>query len=204
MLENTYFTQGYRKIFGFDEAGRGAWAGPVFAGAACLPLDREDLQDVLKGVRDSKQMTARQRGKMAEVIQQVALAWGVGSASSAEIDAYGIVPATHLAMKRALQMAQLEPDFLLLDSLKWPEMEHIPHVRQPKADTLSLTVAAASVLAKVSRDELMQALDKQYPNYGFANHKGYGTAKHLAALQTYGPIDIHRTNFKPIRMLMFG
>jgi ribonuclease HII len=201
MLENTYFGQGYRKIVGFDEAGRGAWAGPVFAGAACLPLDRDDLAHVLKGVRDSKLMTPRQRSKMVEVIKTTAVAWGVGSASNSEIDILGINAATHLAMQRALAMAQVEPDFLLLDSLRWPEMEHIPHLRIAKADSLSLTVAAASVLAKVSRDEYMREISADYPHHHFSDHKGYGTAKHMAALDTYGVTPLHRSSFKPIRMI---
>jgi len=198
MLEHTYRTQGYRCIVGFDEVGRGAWAGPVTAGAVCLPLERDDLMEVLLGVRDSKTMTRRQRARTAELIKQVAVAWGVGDATSQEIDELGIVPATRLAMKRALQAAQIEPDFLLLDSMPWPEMQHVKSFSTPKADTLSLTVAAASVLAKEWRDQHMREQDQRYPVYGFASHVGYGTAQHSAALKLYGPTPIHRFRFKPI------
>ncbi len=200
MYEHQFQQSGCHKIMGFDEAGRGTWAGPVAAGAVCLPLERKDLSKVLTGVRDSKQMTPRQRTQLADKIKIVAQAWGVGSASSAEIDQLGIVTATKLAMQRAFEAANFQPDCLLLDSLAWPEMT-LPQICLIKGDTLSLSIAAASVLAKVWRDENMQTFDQQYPQYEFGVHKGYGTAKHQAALKAYGPTPIHRMTFAPLRNL---
>ncbi len=196
--EHQYWKSGCHKIIGLDEVGRGTWAGPVAAGAVCLPIERKDLQKVLIGVRDSKQMTPRQRSLLVDTIKSIAIGWGVGSASAAEIDQMGIVPATKLAMQRALDMVNLEPDCLMLDSLAWPEQK-IPQISIVKGDTLSLSIAAASVIAKVWRDEFMRELDKQYPQYGFAVHKGYGTAKHQAALNEFGPSEIHRLSFAPLR-----
>lgn len=198
--EYQYWESGCHRIVGLDEAGRGTWAGPVSAGAVCLPLERGDLSKVLAGVRDSKQMTPRQRGILVERIKEVATTWGVGSASSEEIDEFGIVPATKLAMKRALEMTRVQPDCLFLDSLAWPEV-NLPQISLVKGDSRSLSIAAASVVAKVWRDEYMRELDKQYPQYGFAVHKGYGTARHHAALKQYGPCAIHRMTFAPLRAL---
>jgi ribonuclease HII len=200
LYEHQFQQSGCTNIMGFDEAGRGTWAGPVAAGAVSLPLERKDLSKVLTGVRDSKQMTPRQRAQLVDRIKEIALAWGVGSASSGEIDEFGIVKATKLAMQRAYQMANFRPDCILLDSLAWPEM-NIPQICLVKGDTLSLSIAAASVIAKVWRDEHMRQLDQQYPQYQFAAHKGYGTAKHLAALEQYGPSPIHRMTFAPLRKL---
>jgi ribonuclease HII len=200
MYEHQFQQSGCHKIMGFDEVGRGTWAGPVAAGAVCLPLDRKDLSKVLKGVRDSKQMTPRQRTTLVNNIKEIALAWGVGSASSTEIDNLGIVTATKLAMQRAFEMANFQPDCLMLDSLAWPEMK-FPQICLTKGDTLSLSIAAASVVAKVWRDEFMTTFDEQYPQYEFGVHKGYGTAKHQAALRTFGPSPIHRMSFAPIRNL---
>ncbi len=160
--EHQYLQSGCTKLMGFDEAGRGTWAGPVTAAGVCLPVERKDLTKVLMGVRDSKQMTPRQRETLAVRIKEVVVAWGVGSASSTEIDELGIVPATKLAMRRAFEMANFQPDCLLLDSLVWPEM-HIPQISLIKGDTLSLSIAAASVLAKVWRDDYMRAQDEHYP-----------------------------------------
>lgn len=200
LYEHQFQQSGCHRIMGFDEAGRGTWAGPVAAGAVCLPLDRKDLSKVLTGARDSKQMTPRQRAQVADKIKTIALAWGVGSASSAEIDDLGIVAATRLAMKRAYEMANFRPDCLLLDSLAWPEMT-IPQICLVKGDTQSLSIAAASILAKVWRDDFMRTFDEQYPQYAFGVHKGYGTAKHQAALKDYGPTPIHRMTFAPLRAL---
>lgn len=199
--EHQYWNSGYRRVMGLDEAGRGTWAGPVAAGAVCLPPDRHDLSKVLAGVRDSKQMTPRQRVNLVDTIKKTAVAWGVGSASAAEIDAIGIVPATRLAMQRALESSAFKPDALLIDSLVWPEMK-VPQLSIIKGDTLSLSIAAASILAKVWRDEHMRQLAEQYPQYGFASHKGYGTAKHHAALKQFGVCAEHRRTFAPIRALL--
>ncbi len=204
--EHEIYAQGCRHVFGLDEAGRGPWAGPVAAGAVCLPLERADLGKLLGGVRDSKQMTPRQRAQLVGQIQAVALAWGVGSASNQEIDQVGIVPATRLAIRRALEAAlaqvNFQPDCLLLDAMLWPEMAHIPQVSLVGGDARSLSIAAASVLAKVWRDEYMVECDKALPQYGFAAHKGYGTARHRAALELYGPSPLHRCSFEPVRRLL--
>lgn len=204
--EREYYAEGYTHIIGIDEAGRGPWAGPVVAGAVCLPMENPDLRKVLKGVRDSKQMTALQREALAEAIKQIALVWGVGSASATEIDELHIIKATKLAMQRALEMAlNAQPSFaadcLFLDAMLWPEMKHIPQVSIVGGDQRSLSIAAASVLAKTWRDEHMLELDVEFPYYGFAEHKGYGTAKHHAALKRYGPSPMHRLHFEPIRKL---
>lgn len=204
--ETSLRAQGYQIIAGVDEAGRGAWAGPVSAGAVCLPLDRDDLSRILEGVRDSKLLSPRARAALFERIQHTALAWGVGYAQHSEIDALGIVPATCLAMQRAVEHAaqqfpQIEPDFLLLDAIRWTSLNR-PHLALIRGDQLSLSIAAASVIAKVSRDRLMTTMDERYPGYDFALHKGYGTAHHQAALSEHGPSPIHRMSFAPLRAMM--
>ena len=189
-------------LAGLDEAGRGAWAGPVSAGAVILPHAlRADLCITLKGVRDSKQMTARQRFAWAVKIRRTALAWGVGFASHTEIDAMGILPATRLAMQRALAQLSLPPQHLLLDAVRLPAVA-LPQTVLIKGDVHSLSIAAASVLAKTARDELLIAWEQEYPGYGFARHKGYGTAAHRQALQLKGPCPLHRFSFAPIRDLI--
>lgn len=202
--EHRLIAQGYRVIAGIDEAGRGAWAGPVVAGAVCLPLESADLPVLLEGVRDSKLLSPRARTALTERIQKTALTWGIGLADHSEIDQIGIVPATCLAMQRALDAAtqrapDIQPDFLLLDLIRWQHLEH-PHLALVKGDQLSLSIAAASVLAKVYRDNLMVDFDSEFPDYGFAVHKGYGTAKHQAALKTHGVSPIHRMSYAPMRV----
>lgn len=205
--EYWYFERGYPYIVGIDEAGRGAWAGPVSAGAVCLPLDNPDLLEHLKGVRDSKEMTPRQRTRQVEQIKSIAIAWGVGSASSLEIDQMGIVPATKQAMQRAVDamihdFPGFAPDCLFLDSMTWEEAA-VPcrQVNIRGGDKHSLSVAAASVLAKTWRDDHMRELEQQYPGYDFALHKGYGTPKHRAALQAKGASPVHRMYYKPLQAL---
>jgi ribonuclease HII len=200
-LELALLAQGYRFVAGLDEAGRGAWAGPVVAAAVILPLDRCDLCDVLCGVRDSKQVTPRQRAELYPVIGRVALAVGVGISAPHTIDRDGIVPATRRAMLRALARLTLAPDYLVIDHLRLPEVT-LPQIGLPKADAHHLSVAAASIVAKVTRDRLMVLLDRYYPGYGLAAHKGYGTAAHRAALAQLGPARIHRRSFAPLRELV--
>ena len=193
---------GVLHLAGLDEAGRGAWAGPVSAGAVILPQDGQDVDLCarLKGVRDSKQMTPRQRRAWAINIRRIALAWGVGFASQAEIDALGILPATRLAMQRALAQLALPPQHLLVDAVRLPAVP-MPQTVLIKGDVHCLSIAAASVLAKTARDELLVAWEQEYPGYGFARHKGYGTAAHRQALQLKGPCPLHRFSFAPIRDL---
>lgn len=196
-FESVLWAAGVTRVAGLDEAGRGAWAGPVSAGAVILPPDPEIRQRLSK-VRDSKQMRPAERAYWAEIIKAQALAWGVGFASHLEIDAWGIVPATRAAMARALQNLVVAPRHLLIDALRLPEID-LPQTPLIKGDARSLSIAAASVLAKTARDALMVQLDEQYPDYGFARHKGYGTAMHRAALESNGPCAIHRMSFAPLK-----
>ena len=193
-LEQALWQKGIQRIGGIDEAGRGAWAGPVMAGAVILPNDSR-IGLTLAGVRDSKQMTPRQREKWALEIKSVALAWSVGMASAAEIDEIGILPANHLAMTRAITGLTLTPEYHLFDFIHWKTCPY-PGEKLVKGETQSLSIAAASVLAKTARDELMRTLEDQYPGYGFARHKGYGTAIHRAAIISLGLSPVHRKSFK--------
>lgn len=199
-LEMELHAQGYTLIAGLDEAGRGAWAGPVAAGAVILPLDREDLAEVLEGVNDSKLLTPERRAELAPIIKEVATCWAVGRVTNAEVDEFGIVTATKFAMERALRKLAQDPDYLLIDALTLSEdvmpLDH--QMRLIKGDQRSLSIAAASILAKVTRDEYMVGLDEQFPEYDFAGNKGYGTKSHRAGLERSGPCRAHRHSFKPI------
>ncbi len=191
---------GYSRVAGVDEAGRGAWAGPICAAAVVLPMDMPSL---LAGVRDSKQLSPRQRERQKAAIEQVATAIGVGWATAAEVDGMGVVPATRLAMARALHRLEGRVDALLIDYLLLPDIS-LPQRALPKADSLCLSVAAASIVAKVERDRLMIALDSTIPGYGFARHKGYGTRQHREALARLGPSPIHRMSWEPLRVGDWG
>ena len=191
--------EGFRIVAGLDEAGRGAWAGPVYAAAVALPQD-ERVCSLLSGVRDSKRMTPRQRDHWQDCIKSISIAWAVGSASAEEIDREGILPATCLAMQRALDELAYAPDHLLVDYISLHSCA-CPQLSLPKGDCQSLSIAAASVLAKTARDAHMRELDVRYPAYGFSRHKGYGTAHHRQALQHSGPCAVHRASFRPIRDL---
>jgi ribonuclease HII len=197
-FETSLWQAGVTLVAGLDEAGRGPWAGPVTAGAVVLPED-PGLATRLVGVNDSKQMTPHQRNYWAEYIQSEAVAWAVGQASHCEIDELGIVPATRLAMQRALQQLISPPAHLLLDAMLLPE-EDLPQTKLIKGDARSLSIAAASILAKTTRDAHMVLMDEQYPGYGFARHKGYGTRIHQEALIRLGPCPIHRRSFAPVRI----
>jgi ribonuclease HII len=192
--------QGYRFIAGIDEAGRGAWAGPVVAGAVILSLSCPKMAQILDGVRDSKQLTPRQRQTQYDVICQSAADLGIGVATPAEIDGIGIAPATRLAMQRAVAHLSLPPDHLIIDYMRLADLT-TPQLVEIKADGHHLSVAAASIVAKVFRDRLMVKYEERYPGYGFAAHKGYGTAAHRAALTLLGPTPIHRMSFAPMRAL---
>jgi ribonuclease HII len=196
--ERALQSQGYRLIAGVDEAGRGAWAGPVYAAAVILPLDRADLSDTLNGVADSKQLSPNRRESLLESISGVALGVGVGWSTATEIDEMRIVAATRLAIRRAIDALPISPDALLLDFLSLPELT-LPQRALPKADQRCLSVAAASIVAKVSRDRWMVELDKRHPGYAFSRHKGYGTAAHRSALARLGPSPIHRMSWAPLQ-----
>jgi ribonuclease HII len=195
--ELLFWDKGHTYIAGLDEAGRGAWAGPVYAAAVVLPLV-DEVPDALREIRDSKTLSARQREAAFEQISASALALGIGWATAEEIDARGIVPATRLAMRRALKALDVTADALIIDALALPTVP-LPQRYFPRADALSLSVAAAGIVAKVSRDRWMAAdAECDFPGYGFAQHKGYGTAKHRTALNDLGPCPIHRQTFRPI------
>lgn len=193
--------KGIQLIAGLDEAGRGALAGPVVAAAVVLPLDRFDLARALSGVRDSKQMSPAAREHWAIQIRNIARAFGVGSASAREVDRKGLLPATRLAMGRALAALQCDPGFLLIDHLPLPEID-LPQLPITRGDQQVLSIAAASVLAKVDRDATMRRLGKRYPSYGFAQHKGYGTAQHRKAILRSGPCAVHRRSYAPVQQAL--
>lgn len=180
---------GLRLICGVDEAGRGPLAGPVCAAAVILP---EHLQ--IPGLNDSKKLTDKKRRELFPVIQEQAIAYGIGLASEQEIDEINILQATFLAMRRALEQLTVRPEIALIDGNRETDFG-LPVKTVVKGDSLSANIAAASVLAKVTRDNIMVELAQQYPEYGFEIHKGYGTKAHYQALRTYGPCPIHRKTF---------
>ena len=188
--------QGYLLIAGVDEVGRGALAGPVMAAAVILP---RDMKFRWKGrVRDSKQLSPAVRGLLCEHIQKTAVSIGIGVSSHEVIDARGIVEATRQAMKSAIDQLSPAPQHLLIDYLHLPEVP-LPQKGIIHGDSLCLSIACASIVAKVARDRLMVALDGVYPGYRLAQHKGYGTEEHLACLQRLGPCPIHRLSFRPLK-----
>lgn len=199
--EQALRAQGLACIAGLDEAGRGAWAGPVVAAAVVLPLERADLAQALEGVRDSKRCTPVQREALFDRIHQVALAVGVGSVPAARIDRIGIVPATQEAMAQAVSRLPVAPQALLIDALQLPDCSLLQRALI-KGDARSLSIAAASIVAKVSRDRTMAALDARHGGYGFAQHKGYGTLQHRQALAWLGPSPLHRLSFAPLKKLI--
>jgi ribonuclease HII len=194
--EMELWNEGYLYVAGIDEAGRGALAGPVVAAAVIVPPGSA-LAGVWAQVRDSKQLTAVRRTELAMGIRSDSLAWGVGAATAHEIDQLGIAPATRLAMQRAISVLKPIPLYLLIDWVRLP-MLSTPQESPAKADSFFVSVAAASILAKVHRDQLMNEYDPHYPYYGFARHKGYGTRSHLAALGRHGPCAEHRLTFAPL------
>jgi ribonuclease HII len=199
-FEKNFWTRGLEYLAGIDEAGRGAWAGPVVAGAVILPrVHRIDELSALSGVRDSKLLSPAQREQLIEPIQRLARACATGLATHVEIDTLGIVPATRLAMCRAIQALSISPNALLIDAMKLDLP--LPQKSIIHGDQLSLSIACASILAKVTRDRLMVELDAEYAAYGFARHKGYGTEAHQAALAKFGACRVHRVSFTPIKNL---
>ncbi len=196
-FECALWGQGVRLIAGVDEAGRGALAGPVAAGAVVLPHAQDDLMDCLNGVRDSKVMTPADRQAWAREIKAAAVAWGVGMAGPEEIDRLGIVPATCLAAMRALEQLELTPEHLLVDYLTLPDVD-LPQTPVVKGDARSLSIAAASVLAKTARDAVLVDLEGTFPGYHFASNKGYATLAHRQSLGALGPCDAHRRSFAPV------
>ncbi|GCE19574.1 ribonuclease HII [Dictyobacter kobayashii] len=199
--EMALYEQGYSFIAGLDEAGRGCLAGPVVAGAVILPRSENTLE-LFAGVNDSKQLSPAARERFYEHIMQHALAVGVGIGSVAVIDERNILQATKHAMGLALKQLTPAPDALLLDAIYLPKVA-LPQRSIIKGDARSLSIAAASIIAKVTRDRLMVELHKEYPHYGFDQHKGYGTVAHVTALHTHGVTPHHRRSFSPVSE-MFG
>ena len=196
-FEQGLWAQGCLSVAGIDEAGRGAWAGPVSAGAVILPAD-PDILTRLEGVRDSKLMTPAERETMFDVITANAAAWAVGKSEAEEIDRIGILNATKNAMKRAVAALGVQPDHLLIDYVRLHDVT-IPQTGIKHGDMLSLSIACASVLAKVTRDRYMRGeAAALYPQSGFDQHKGYGTKLHQQALAEFGPCPIHRRSFRPL------
>ena len=188
-IEEGYYAQGIKVICGMDEAGRGPLAGPVCAAAVILP---EHLE--LPGLTDSKKLTDKKRRELYPIIKEQAIAYGIGFADEREIDEINILQATFLAMSRALEQLGVKPELALIDGNREKDFG-IPVKTVVKGDSLSANIAAASVLAKVARDDLMVEMARQYPEYGFEIHKGYGTKAHYAALREHGPSPIHRMTF---------
>jgi len=209
-FEADAWAQGFTAVAGVDEVGRGPLAGPVVAAAVILPQAFTHPE-----IKDSKMLSAKQREKLAPIIEQAALSWALGIVDVAGIDRLNILRASLTAMAQALHGLNRQADYVLIDGnqkiplevfaalatnqAKPPEQKTIV-----KGDQLCLSIAAASILAKVARDRMMVDFDAQYPEYGFAGHKGYGSAAHLAALRRYGPTPIHRRSFKPVRELLIA
>lgn len=188
-IEDALYEKGVKVICGVDEAGRGPLAGPVCAAAVILPPHLE-----IPGLNDSKKLTDKRRRELFPLIQEKALAYGIAFADHSEIDAINILQATYMAMERALTQLSVKPDIALIDGNRAKDFG-LPVQTVVHGDSLSANIAAASVLAKVTRDDLMQQMAQQYPQYGFEIHKGYGTKAHYEAIAQYGPCPIHRTTF---------
>ena len=187
---------GYQLIAGIDEAGRGALAGPVVAAAVILPhhIDTPWLSQI----KDSKQLSPTKRELLFHHINELAISIGIGMIHNEVIDAQGIIKATRLAMKQAVDQLSPPPEFLVIDYMLLPQVS-LPQKGITNGDSLCFSIACASIMAKVARDQLMVELDKTFPGYGLAQHKGYGTKEHFSCLQRLGPSPIHRQSFKPVK-----
>ncbi len=181
---------GYRQIAGIDEAGRGALAGPVIAAAVILPINCS-----IEGLKDSKQLTPKQRDRLSDEIYSVAVSVAIGSVDNHLVDELNVLEATLLAMRQAIEKLTLQPDYLLVDGINFPVTD-IQGEAIKKGDSRSYSIAAASIIAKTTRDRRMIALDRTYPDYGFSQHKGYPTSQHRQAIAQFGASDIHRHTFK--------
>jgi len=189
-------------IAGIDEAGRGAIAGPVVASAVILPLDQPDKLELLNDVNDSKQVSPKRREELFEIITSTAIATGVAAVSAPQIDELGIIPANAMAMTAAVKMLNPLPEFLLIDGRMRLRKLPIHQKSIIRGDGLSLSIAAASILAKVTRDRIMVEMNASYPDYSFSRHKGYCTPGHQAEVAKVGPCPIHRYSFAPIRQTL--
>lgn len=189
-FEKAAVNSGFSCICGVDEAGRGPLAGPVCAAAVILPEGA-----VIEGLDDSKKLTEKKREKLYDIIKETAVAYSVAYGTLEEIESVNILEATYLAMNRAIEGLNVKPDFALIDGNRVPRGINIPCETIVKGDSKSMSVAAASVLAKVTRDRLMLEYDKKYPEYNFKKHNGYGTKEHTELIKQYGPCEIHRLSF---------
>lgn len=187
--EKEAFMKGYRYVAGIDEAGRGPLAGPVVASCVMLPEGC-----IIEGLNDSKKVSPAKRQKLYDIILEMAVSVGIGIVDEKYIDELNILNATKLAMKDAIEQIKPEPDMLLIDAVKLNDID-IPQAAIIKGDALSVSIAAASIIAKVTRDRLIDEADNVYPVYGFKNHKGYGTPEHINAIKKYGICPIHRISF---------
>jgi ribonuclease HII len=197
--ETALRSQGFSLVAGIDEVGRGALLGPVMAGAVIMP---EKVRGRWKNlIRDSKQLTAKAREFLYDFIIEAAVAYGIGSADNDEIDAVGIAKATRLAMVRAVKQLTPQPQFLLIDYVRLKE-SYYPQKGIIHGDSRCFSIACASIIAKVTRDRLVIEMDKEYPGYGLAAHKGYGTEEHIASLRRNGPCRLHRRSFRPVSEML--
>lgn len=201
--ERRFYAKGLPLVAGLDEVGRGAWAGPLVAGAVILPQPSPALRKALVHVNDSKLLPRAQREKCALAIRTVALAHGIGIVSVKELDVLGMTRATRTAMGRALANLPVAAQALLIDAFPLPDSP-LPQRAIIRGDSACYCIAAASIIAKTARDDMMRALDADFPDYGFGVHKGYGTQEHQRALREFGPSREHRTSFSPIRELLSG
>lgn len=188
-IENSLYEKGYSAVCGVDEAGRGPLCGPVVAAAVILPKDK-----CIEGVNDSKKLSEKKREKLYDDIIENALAYGIGMSDVSVIEEVNILNATKLAMKQAIENLQIKPDYVLIDGNQMIDID-IPGETVVSGDARSESIAAASIIAKVTRDRMLVEYDKKYPEYGFAKHKGYGTKAHIEAIGKYGLTDIHRPSF---------
>ena len=189
-FEKEIYEKGYKFICGVDEAGRGPLAGPVCAAAVILPEDAD-----IPGLNDSKKLSEKKRESLFPIVCEKAVSYCVAFASVEEIEEYNILNATFLAMNRAIEGLSVPADYALIDGNRVPKEGPVPVTTVVKGDSLSMSIAAASILAKVSRDRLMLELDKEFPEYNFKKHKGYGTAEHMELIRKYGPAKCHRPSF---------
>ena len=194
--EKELYEKGYKFICGCDEAGRGPLVGPVVAGAVILPVDYE-----LEGLTDSKKLSEKKRNYYFKRIKEDAISYGIGIISAQKIDEVNIYEASRMAMKEAISKLNVKPDYVLTDAMPMPNYEY-PVMPIIHGDALSLTIAAASVLAKVTRDEIMKEMALEHPEYEFERHKGYPTKRHLELLELYGPTKDYRFTYKPVRDLI--
>lgn len=196
-LEKRLYKEGYAAVVGVDEVGRGAWAGPLLACAVVMPVDSR-----VNGVRDSKVLSPKKREKIAARIQECASAIAIGIVHNNEIDQLGIVTANELAMQRAVDGLGVDVDYLLVDAFQIPGFSGVKQHAIAHGDAIVYSIGAASIVAKVTRDRMMEELHEQYPKYGFDQHKGYGTDMHARAIERYGVTPLHRMSFHPMKTML--